>query len=208
MPESLVPVFVFPHSLSFHLSDQSTHKQVLTLYNPYDFPVRFQVLCSSKDKHKYTVVDPEGSIQSHCCVDIVIRHNAVTNQNVGQTDKFRIQMFQYSSNKVIGKKDVKAELLAEEPDRQTPDRESFQQLPVTTPGTPPAQYTLPRRQARPGAPNGLVVCVALICVTTLLLPTQGEESAILPENLKPSVHLKLVMSYVLGLVTMVLLRPN
>lgn len=47
---------------------------------------------------------------------------------------------------VIGKKDVKAELLTEEPDRQTPDRESFQQLPVTTPGTPPVQYTLPRRQ--------------------------------------------------------------
>ena len=49
---------------------------------------------------------------------------------------------------MIGKKDVKAELVyqAEEPDRQTPDRESFQQLPITTPGTPPAQYTLPRRQ--------------------------------------------------------------
>lgn len=36
-----IPVFVFPHSVTFYLEDQATHKQVLTLYNPYDFPVRF-----------------------------------------------------------------------------------------------------------------------------------------------------------------------
>ena len=123
MPEGLIPVFVFPNCLKFNLSDQSTHKQVLTLYNPYDFPVRFQgrfqfkfchvnlfiyqkkkilfvVLCSSRDRHKYTVVDPEGKIQTHCCVDIVIRHNSLSNQNVGEIDKFRIQMYQFATNKV------------------------------------------------------------------------------------------------------------
>lgn len=57
------------------------------------------MLCTSRNK--YTVVDPEGKIDAHCCVDIVIRHNAVNNQNVGHTDKFRIQMFQLSSNKVM-----------------------------------------------------------------------------------------------------------
>lgn len=36
-----IPVFVFPHSVTFYLEDQTTHKQVLTLYNPYEFPVRF-----------------------------------------------------------------------------------------------------------------------------------------------------------------------
>lgn len=37
-----LPVFVFPQSIAFFLDDQSTHKQVLTLYNPYDFPIRFK----------------------------------------------------------------------------------------------------------------------------------------------------------------------
>jgi len=40
--ENLIPVFVFPNALTFYAGDQSTHKQVLTLYNPYDFAVRFQ----------------------------------------------------------------------------------------------------------------------------------------------------------------------
>jgi hypothetical protein len=37
-----VPVFVYPSPITFYLEDQSTHKQVLTLYNPYDFPIRFR----------------------------------------------------------------------------------------------------------------------------------------------------------------------
>lgn len=37
-----LPVFVFPQNITFFLDDQSTHKQVLTLYNPYDFPIRFK----------------------------------------------------------------------------------------------------------------------------------------------------------------------
>ncbi|KAK6627748.1 hypothetical protein RUM44_010227 [Polyplax serrata] len=208
MPDSLIPVFVFPHCLKFNVSDQTTKKQILTLYNPYDFPVRFQVLCSSKDRHKYTVVDPEGKIHSHCCVDIVVRHNAITNQNIGQTDKFRVQMFQYATNKLIGKKDILAQLIAEEPEKQTPEIESFQQLPPSTSGEPPAQYSITKSQTvRAGPSNGLFISVALICVTTLLLPTAGEASALIPEYLKPSVNLKLVVSYVLGFVTMLLVRP-
>lgn len=37
-----VPIFVFPQSINFYLDDQTTHKQVLTLYNPYEFAVRFK----------------------------------------------------------------------------------------------------------------------------------------------------------------------
>ena len=36
------PVFVFPGSLDFYLEDQSTHKRVLTLYNPYDVDILFK----------------------------------------------------------------------------------------------------------------------------------------------------------------------
>lgn len=37
-----LPVFVFPQSITFFLDNQATHKQVLTLYNPYDFPIKFK----------------------------------------------------------------------------------------------------------------------------------------------------------------------
>lgn len=40
--EGKLPVFVFPTSLNFYLDDQSSQKQVLTLYNPYEFTVKFR----------------------------------------------------------------------------------------------------------------------------------------------------------------------
>lgn len=39
--EGRIPVFVFPQSLAFYVGDSSTHKQILTLYNPYDFCLDF-----------------------------------------------------------------------------------------------------------------------------------------------------------------------
>lgn len=37
-----IPVFVFPEDLKFVEGDPSSHKQVLTLYNPYDFNIKFE----------------------------------------------------------------------------------------------------------------------------------------------------------------------
>ena len=37
-----LPVFVFPESLMFFADDQSTFKQILTVYNPYNFSVQFK----------------------------------------------------------------------------------------------------------------------------------------------------------------------
>ena len=41
-PDKRIPVFVFPEELKFSEGDQCSHKQVLTLYNPYDFNVTFE----------------------------------------------------------------------------------------------------------------------------------------------------------------------
>lgn len=40
--EGHLPVFVFPHSIRFYSDDRSSHKQVVTIYNPYDFSIRFK----------------------------------------------------------------------------------------------------------------------------------------------------------------------
>ncbi|XP_067903165.1 motile sperm domain-containing protein 1 isoform X3 [Heterodontus francisci] len=66
--EGNLPVFVFPTELIFYADDQSTHKQVLTLYNPYEFALKFKVLCTAPNK--YVVVDAAGAVKPQCCVDI------------------------------------------------------------------------------------------------------------------------------------------
>lgn len=40
--EGSLPVFVFPTELVFYANDQTSHKQVLTLYNPYEFALKFK----------------------------------------------------------------------------------------------------------------------------------------------------------------------
>ena len=37
-----LPVFVFPTELLYYADDHSSHKQVLTVYNPYEFTLRFK----------------------------------------------------------------------------------------------------------------------------------------------------------------------
>ena len=41
-PDEILPVFLFPTELVFYAGQRSTHKRVLTLYNPYNFPLRFK----------------------------------------------------------------------------------------------------------------------------------------------------------------------
>ncbi|ELU07474.1 hypothetical protein CAPTEDRAFT_140351 [Capitella teleta] len=95
-----LPVFIFPTSVNFFTDDQSSHKQVLTLYNPYDFLLKFKILSTSPQR--YSVVDSEGSIKARCCVDIVIRHKDVCVRNEGMRDKFRVQVSEQGTNAVIG----------------------------------------------------------------------------------------------------------
>ena len=58
-------------------------------------------------------------------------------------------------------------------------------------------------------PPNYVACVAaVVCILALFLPTEGEHSALLSDHpwLHLSVNQKLVFAYVLGLVTMAILR--
>lgn len=205
-----VPVFVYPTPITFYLDDQTSHKQVLTLYNPYEFPIRFRVLCTAPNK--YTVVDPEGSIRPRCCIDIVVRHNAVSPSNCNITDKFRVQMQNHSTRQVIGKQDVAATLMQGKPSSNALDSsEEFLRLPAN-PSSIHHQFGLVRdsRQVvgRYQTPNYVVLLAAIVCIGALLLPTQGDQGTAIPIYLHLSSNLKLIFAYVLGMVTMVVLKPT
>ena len=44
--ERKLPVFIFPEELKFISGNEVAHKQILTLYNPYDFNIKFQSMCN------------------------------------------------------------------------------------------------------------------------------------------------------------------
>lgn len=119
--EGNLPVFVFPTELIFYADDQSTHKQVLTLYNPYEFALKFKVLCTTPNK--YVVVDAAGAVKPQCCVDIVIRHRDVRSCHYGVIDKFRLQVSEQSQRKALGRKEVVATLLPSAKEQQKEEEE-------------------------------------------------------------------------------------
>ncbi|XP_048513000.1 motile sperm domain-containing protein 1-like [Athalia rosae] len=201
-----VPVFVFPQSITFFLDDQSTHKQVLTLYNPYDIPIKFKVLSTAPNKYK--VVDPEGIIKAHCFVDIVVRHTALTIANCNVVDKFRIKMQEHPTKQGIGKRDVEARLLSgtETSERTNLDQEMFQHLPSNE-GKQQHSYALTSQNRNIERGTNYVALIAgLVCIAALLLPTEGERSPRIPDYLHLSINFKLIFSFVLGMVTIIVLR--
>ncbi|XP_062379860.1 motile sperm domain-containing protein 1 isoform X1 [Sardina pilchardus] len=229
--EGSLPVFVFPTELFFYADEQASHKQVLTLYNPYEFALKFKVLCTAPNK--YAVVDATGAVKPQCCVDIVIRHRDVRACHYGVIDKFRLQVSEQSQRKALGKKEVMATLLpssAQEAPNPRPQEEErrmkeqladsvfFEQTAFQT-GNPVAglwrlrgtatNYRAAREtesRAVSGGPSLLTVLLGLVCMAALMLPTLGEQESTVPVYLHLSVNKKLVAAYVLGLLTMVILR--
>ncbi|KTG40481.1 hypothetical protein cypCar_00006198 [Cyprinus carpio] len=202
--EGSLPVFVFPTELVFYADEQASHKQVLTLYNPYEFALKF------KAPNKYAVVDATGAVKPQCCVDIVIRHKDVRACHYGVIDKFRLQVSEQSQRKALGRKEVMATLLPsaaqEQPQvrpqeeerrmkEQLADRVFFEQTAFQT-----------ESRTASGGPSLLTVLLGLVCMAALMLPTLGEQESTVPVYLHLSVNKKLVAAYVLGLLTMVILR--
>ncbi|XP_077287021.1 motile sperm domain-containing protein 1-like [Arctopsyche grandis] len=205
-------VFAFPVSLEFFPAARPTHKQLLTLYNPYDFPVNFRVLCTSP--HKFNVVDPEGAISPLSCVDIIIRYSQPSTSHCNGNDKFRISMQDRDTNMLLGRRDIMVKFSSGEPENNSAEgssNDNFQ--PISMKGNESmskqehvmCNYSLHRG----GQPNYIAMSVGVGCIIALLLPTQSEPmgDSALPPYLHLSVNLKLVFSFVLGLVSMVILRP-
>uniref|UniRef100_F1L9R5 Motile sperm domain-containing protein 1 n=1 Tax=Ascaris suum TaxID=6253 RepID=F1L9R5_ASCSU len=210
-----LPVFVFPGSIDVIFTQPHTHKQLVTLYNPYEFPISYRVLCTAPKK--YSVIEPRGTLKAKCCVDIVIRHlGANIRSNIGVPDRFRFEVCKYGYTEVSGRKDIAVRLVENASDiaRQASlDQSNFHASfpPDGSSRLSPPQYAFP---SNPGAPSSqsspwLAVVAALACIGALMLPTQGDMMpSLLPTYLHLSVPQKLVAAYVLGIVTMLIIRPT
>lgn len=205
LSEGKLPLFVFPSNLTFYSDDQSSHKQILTVYNPYEFPLKFKVFCTAP--RKYTVVDSEGTIRPRCCVDIVVRHIDININNEGVKDKFRIQVVEHGQKKIIGKKEIISVLLPKR-ERSAQPEENFQSLPASGASADKSHSITPRlnKAESSSGPSLFVIVTALVCIVALMLPQQGDIDTRLPDYLHLSVPQRLIAAYILGLITMVILR--
>lgn len=200
--EGSLPVFVSPSELIYYADDISSHKQVLTIYNPYGHSLKYKVLCTAP--RKYHVVESEGFIKSHCCIDVVVRHKGpLISKDVMVSDKFQIQLYEQGSSAVKGHKLIISQVLQNKP-KQAPAELPLQALPSTAAASSEQRGGGEARGNRNVDP--LVVVMALACGVALLLPTWEIDKSTLPPYLHLTIHQKLVVAYFLGLVTMAILH--
>lgn len=179
---------------------------------------------------KYRIIDPEGSIKPHCCVDIVIRHNSIEPSNFHVTDKFRIQMIEYNGSQILGKKDLIVVLLpGKSSDTSTSSQENFKHFSsdlqpnmtdigalkthplesLSKPGLFPLHFSIIHFDVasifllylaqQPGTgSNYIAVCVAVICIIALMLPSSEEKTDSMWSMFHLSSHQKMVFAYSLG----------
>ncbi|XP_006809491.2 motile sperm domain-containing protein 1-like [Neolamprologus brichardi] len=194
-------VFLFPSEMVFYAEQRSSHRRVLTLYNPYSFSLSFKMWCTAPSF--YRVVEAEGNIRAKSCVDLVVRHLDVSPRNWGRRDRFRMEV---RGGGQVGRREIWAELRGgqeEEEQRggqqRAPPRPTSQLLPT--------QAHLPACTAvRSASQWAVCVAVAVLCVTVLMLPLHTDSNSLVPRWLHVSTNQKLVCAYTLGLVTMVFLR--
>ncbi|XP_072232239.1 motile sperm domain-containing protein 1-like [Leuresthes tenuis] len=205
-----LPVFLFPSELVFHSEQRSSHRKVLTLYNPYAFRISFKMWCTAPAL--YRVVEAEGSVAAKSCVDLVVRHLDVSPANRGRRDRFRMEV---RGGGQVGGREIWAELRGgggeEEEERvnRKPRAGGGERQRTLTPLLVPTQthLQLPTCTAVRSV-SQWVVCVllAVLCVAVLMLPLHTDSSSVVPHCLHVSTNQKLVCAYTLGLLTMVFLR--
>ncbi|XP_060535715.1 motile sperm domain-containing protein 1-like [Cylas formicarius] len=200
-----IPVFAFPNCLKFFLGSRTTHTQVLSLYSPYDFPVRFKVHCHANAWDKYTVTNPEGVIGPQSTVDLVVTHKAPLPHHCNVVDRFKIVIFDKETDQTIGKKYVESVLLSGEKDGRSQD-DDFE-FHSSESGSRAAPSVAPRPVDRP-ANNIVASLVVAACAAVLFLPADPEPARIssLPTYLHVSHKTQLLAALLLGVFLCVLVR--
>jgi len=203
MSDSL-PVFVFPNSLTF---TDSIRTQTITLYNPYDFSLKFNLLCTKPNA--FSVSNNEGTIRERCCQDIVLR---LIDLNIS-SERFLITITQINSReqKKRGQRQINVNKRTElevESEVSPPFSPITQTSPTNREMTREINELIERRDRREVTPHLTAIVAAVICILTLMLPNDFEKNSSFPSFLHLNITHKLVAAYVLGLVTIAILRNH
>eukprot|EP00164_Ancoracysta_twista_P002107 GFYU01002783.1.p1 GENE.GFYU01002783.1~~GFYU01002783.1.p1 ORF type:complete len:240 (-),score=41.25 GFYU01002783.1:82-801(-) len=86
---SQIPVLVVPPEITYIADTVVTHKQTLTLYNPYDFPMKFKVMTTSPDL--FSVRDSSGVLPARSSAIVVVKLCS-EHVPVKRKDKLKVEM--------------------------------------------------------------------------------------------------------------------
>ncbi|CAF4323550.1 unnamed protein product [Rotaria sp. Silwood2] len=190
-----LPFFCSSNSLVFYLDDSITFSQVLTLYNPYEFSVRYKVLCTAP--RTYSIAESQGEIHPQHSVDIVVRLlDTSSSSNVAH--KIRIQYFdRRKPQDLIGKRDIICTILSFKPLEQNFDDEinnSSSRIRTTT-------TKISQQEIRDPLVVLILIILSAICALILILPTISNNESNLKTYLTSYLHMttssKIVASYIL-----------
>ncbi|XP_030756824.1 motile sperm domain-containing protein 1-like [Sitophilus oryzae] len=206
-----IPVFAFPNSLKFYLGTKSSYTQVLTLYSPYDFPIKYKVHCHTSAWDKYIVPNPEGTIPPQSSVDLVITHKQAVPSNCNIMDKFKIVIQDTVTDQIIGKKTIESILLAEEKDSRY-NNEDFEFQSSHDSSNKSVQGSQVIRNVhhidRSSGNSVMSSLIIVVCAVVLFLPTEPEitKSSSLPSYLHVSHKIQLLAALLLGVFLCILVR--
>ncbi|CAF0923589.1 unnamed protein product [Didymodactylos carnosus] len=206
-----LPFFCSSNSLLFYLDDSTSFSQILTIYNPYEFPVKYKVLCTAP--RKYLIAEPQGEIRGQHSVDSVVRlldiSSSSSNQNI--VHKIRIQFYdRRKPQDLIGKRDVTCTILSYKPLEENFDDDNA----ASSSGRlrPPSSSSSSSQSLAPANPANvltqdirdpfvvfLMTIAGLLSAFVLILPSLPEENTNtrIPHYLHMSVNSKVIASYVL-----------
>jgi len=230
--QTSLPVFVNPSSLQFPIDDTSSQNQTFTLFNPYEFSVKFKILATAPNKYKLNATS--GMINGKHYVDLMVRHLAVSLNEIGATDFLRVEIIR--DGEVIGTKDIQLQVVPHVNRPHHLESAMFRSFP--SPSTSQSDTSSVRgRQKRVtfvhGASdtrqpplnqdnrllNAFIFFLLIICGATVLIPTFNEDlteprsnegfvGRLVPLHSRPSLGQQLLASFTLGACVVILFYQN
>ncbi|KAF7490091.1 hypothetical protein SSS_04100 [Sarcoptes scabiei] len=205
-------VFVHPTEIEF---TNNNEPQIVSIYNPYDFTIKFSF--KSTKPNAFILSSAEGEILSRHTLDIIIN---LYDKNIDEA-KLRISIYSTSNKKKMGEKTIRLICKQNESSDITKSSSSSsskyyqqnQNLDDSTSSSSTATLLyndvgsefVKTHQYRDKSPNQFLIYSALIIsVIILMLPYEQGGSHL--NYFQVSTNFKLVAAYILGIVTVILIR--
>ncbi|CAD6189262.1 unnamed protein product [Caenorhabditis auriculariae] len=201
--EDALPVFLSLPELQFDTTGQPA-VGLFTIFNPYNFPINYRVMSTAT--RIYNVSESSGYILAQCCKDITVRCLQRTTQ--GSCERLKIDISKRSDPSITGTKQLLIRTVSKleaSPSSATPNITNWQQ-------DLQSMTAVARREVSDKMSSTMLLCVflAILCAMALVTPTVGDADAP-TSSVPPALHLtlpqKLVAAYLLGILSVVILKP-
>jgi len=196
-------VFIYPQHVEFPSTFES---QNISIFNPYEVPIHFHFQCTRPTA--FLLSSSEGEILAKHSLEITV---SLLDKTI-ETEKFQVRISLAGKGKILGEKIIKVSLKTNKSGqgdgddmlpRRLPTKDHFQELPPTS-YEPAKEY---KNLHMNKAPHEYFIYVTLaICVLILCCPHEDNGHKSTNRILEVSVNFKLAAAYVLGIVTVFLIR--